>query len=219
MNRGLIRGALALADERGIAAPEAAESLLFDLVRTIRDKGEKIHLFSKRDLDPERLVENHVYDAIAGLAFAAPKQGARVIDFGAGSGIIALTWKILRPDLEIALLDSHAKKCYFMERATDSLKLAGAEVWEGRGEALVLERAGYADLVISRGVPSGEKNLQTMRDFLKPLGEVLFFKGPDTVLDLRRRMERVEGLAIEREEKSYLTEDKLRYWVLAVKTD
>ncbi|NNE08033.1 MAG: hypothetical protein HKN20_05665 [Gemmatimonadetes bacterium] len=217
MNRQLTRGAVQLAAKRGISPPENAEARLGDLIKFIRDKGEKIHLFSKRDLDPERLVENHIYDAIAGLAFAAPKEGARVVDFGAGSGIVAMTWKILRPDLEVALLESHAKKCYFMTRAVEALKLWGTEVWEGRGENLEEARLRWADLVISRGVPSSEKNLRTMELLLRPLGEVLFFKGPDTMLDLRRRIEPVETLALDREEKSYLTEDKLRYWVIAVR--
>lgn len=217
MNRQLIRNAIQLATKRGISPPDNAEDSLFKLINIIRDKGEKIHLFSKRDLEPERLIENHVHDAIAGLGFAAPKEGARIVDFGAGSGIIAMTWKIMRPDLEVALLDSHAKKCYFMARAVDALKFWGTTVWEGRGEDLPEARLRWADLVISRGVPGSEKNLRTMEFLLRPLGEVLFFKGPDTMLDLRRRIELVETLAIDREEKSNLTEDKLRYWVIAVR--
>ena len=218
MKRQLAIDAVTLATRRGLTPPDGAEKQLLSLIRTIRDKGEKIHLFSKRDLDPERLFVNHVHDAIAALSIANPKDGSRVIDFGAGSGIIGMTWKILRPDLGVALLESHAKKCYFMSRAAAALKKPRINVWEGRGEELVRDRGAWADLVISRGVPSGEKNLRTMEDLLKPFGRIVFFKGPDTMHDLRLRLERVETLAIEREEKSYLTEDKLRYWVIATKT-
>jgi 16S rRNA (guanine527-N7)-methyltransferase len=48
------------------------------------------------------------------LRVAAPPDGSRVVDIGSGGGVPGVVIAILRPDLEVTLLDSDQRKSGFL---------------------------------------------------------------------------------------------------------
>ena len=58
----------------------------------------------------------------------------RVMDVGSGAGLPGLALKIAFPDIQLALVESVAKKTSFMRHVIDTLNLEGVSVYTGRDE-------------------------------------------------------------------------------------
>ena len=68
--------------------------------------------------DPEGVASRHFADSL--LALELIPQGARLIDIGTGAGFPGIPLKIMRPDIELTLLDSLNKRIIFLfERRTE----------------------------------------------------------------------------------------------------
>ena len=70
-----------------------------------------------------------VLKAIPNLA-----TGATVADVGTGAGFPGLALKIARPDLQLLLLDSSAKRLTFLREVIDDLQLTGVSTLHSRAE-------------------------------------------------------------------------------------
>ncbi len=211
-----VKKILSVAEAGGVPPDNAAE--LFELyIDSILAGGERLHLFSRSELTPRRVTDHHILDAVAALHFARPKKGARLLDYGAGSGVVGITWKILRPDLQLVLLESMKRKASFLKGALRVLDLEGAEVWTGRGEDFARSDPATIDFLVSRGVASNRKTARAIRELLRPFGQVLFFKGPATVAEIGRLIKGDKELSLLREETITLCGDKERILVQASK--
>lgn len=87
-----------------------------------------------RITQPDQIVTGHYLDSLTCLAAINIKQGVRVIDVGAGAGFPGIPMKIARPDLDMTLMDSSAKKLKFIEDAISELGLDGARTVHARAE-------------------------------------------------------------------------------------
>jgi 16S rRNA (guanine527-N7)-methyltransferase len=72
-------------------------------------------------LDRERLVNRHILDSLSCLAYV---KGKTVLDAGSGAGLPGIPLAILRPELNLVLLDSNGKKTRFLQQAVMELGLA-----------------------------------------------------------------------------------------------
>ncbi len=101
-------------------------------------------------LGPGPVIE-HLAHAQGFLDALAEVRG-RIIDLGSGGGVPGLAVAVLRPDLEVVLVDAAAKRGDFLDGAVAALDLTGrCEVVVGRAE--VLGRGplrGSADAVVAR---------------------------------------------------------------------
>ena len=61
-------------------------------------------------------------------------DGWRLVDVGSGGGLPGLPLKIVRPELEVVLVESDRDKAAFLQRACAELGLAGVEVVDRRAE-------------------------------------------------------------------------------------
>jgi hypothetical protein len=77
--------------------------------------GKRLNLSAIRD--PREVVERHFGESIA-LAAVLPAGPCRVVDFGSGAGFPGLPLALMRPDLEVELVDSDAKKAVFLREAS-----------------------------------------------------------------------------------------------------
>jgi 16S rRNA (guanine527-N7)-methyltransferase len=109
----------------------------FDLYyRKLIQARHKANLTSLRDR--ESIERRHFGESIA-LLSALTDAGlieSPVIDIGSGAGFPGLLFKILRPDLQITLLEATAKKVQFMAEIVHQLRLgcsAGARASGGVG--------------------------------------------------------------------------------------
>ena len=113
--------------------------------------------------DPGDGVDAHVADSLVALEFDVVREAARIADLGSGAGFPGLALAIARPDAHVALVESVARKCAFLERAAEALALDNVTVVPVRAEAW-RDGLGSNDVVTARA--------------LAPLGVVLEYAAP-----------------------------------------
>ena len=83
--------------------------------------------------EPNEIVSKHFVDCLSLLREIEIKQGARMIDVGTGAGFPGLVILIARPDINMTLMDSTAKRLKFVQSVIDELSLK-ADVVHMRAE-------------------------------------------------------------------------------------
>jgi 16S rRNA (guanine527-N7)-methyltransferase len=126
-----------------IELDDATQNKLLDYL-TLLQKWNKVHnLTAVRD--PNDMVTLHLLDSLAVLPHI--RQG-RLLDVGSGAGLPGIPLAIVRPDLQVTVMDSNHKKASFMRQAKAVLGIGNLEVACGRVEEF---RPEYKfDMVISR---------------------------------------------------------------------
>ena len=120
-----------------------------------------------------RLWERHLLNCA--VVAAAPPPGALVVDVGSGAGLPGLVWALLRPDLEIVLLEPLLRRTEFLAEALTLLALDRVSIDRSRAEDA---RGRYAaDVVTARAVAPLDRLLGWTLPLLRPGGRLLAFKG------------------------------------------
>lgn len=147
--------------------------------------------------DAEEVARKHFLDSAVLLAAEKLPKGAKVIDVGTGAGFPGMVLKILRPDLEITLLDSLAKRIRFLEEVADRLGLRERlTLVHGRAEDFAQksdfrERYAYA---VSRAVASLNTLSEYCLPFVKIGGKLAAYKGPNAEEELTLAQNAIEIL-------------------------
>lgn len=132
-----------------------------------------------RITEPSDAALKHFYDSASVLKYVDIEKNALVADIGTGAGFPGIPLKILRPDLQLTLIDSSEKKTAFVRQAAKELGLA-VTCLVGRAEDLVRtalrESFGYA---LSRAVASLPALLELCIPFVKKGGLFIAYKGAD----------------------------------------
>src|SRR5437660_4646651 len=110
--------------------------------------NEKINLTAIRD--PLEILQRHVCECMY-AAEAIPLEKGRLADVGSGGGFPGLALKIIRPGLQVFLVESNIKKVTFLAEVIRELGLNGAQVLARRYEELGEEMA-PVDYVCSRAL-------------------------------------------------------------------
>jgi 16S rRNA (guanine527-N7)-methyltransferase len=85
--------------------------------------------------DPQRVLEDHLADALVGLELEPVRAARRVADLGSGPGVPGLPLAIAKPTSTFALIDSNGRKCDFIRHAAATCGLCNVEVINERVEA------------------------------------------------------------------------------------
>src|SRR5882724_3435242 len=110
--------------------------------------NEKINLTAIRD--PLEILNRHFCECMY-AASTAPVEHGRLADVGSGAGFPGLPLKIIRPELQVVLIESNVKKATFLAEVIRDLGLVGARVLVSRYEELGEEIAPL-DFVCSRAL-------------------------------------------------------------------
>jgi 16S rRNA (guanine527-N7)-methyltransferase len=159
----------------GIAAlvlslPAGAEAKLLTYLALL-DKWNRVYnLTAVRDA--ERMVSHHLLDSLAAVPYFV---GERMLDVGSGGGLPGIPLAIARPELQVTLIDSIAKKTAFLLQAKAELGLANLSVVTSRVEDYKPE-IGF-DLITSRAFSDLREFVTLTRHLLKPGGHWLAMKG------------------------------------------
>jgi 16S rRNA (guanine527-N7)-methyltransferase len=139
-------------------------------VDILLDRGLSWGLLGPRE--GQRIWERHILNSVA----AAPLMplGSRAVDVGSGAGLPGIPLAILRPDLNVTLLESLERRTRFLEMAVAELSLGDrVRVVRGRAE----EHGDRYDVVTSRAVAPAGKLLSWSVPLLAPNGRVIALKG------------------------------------------
>jgi len=110
--------------------------------------NEKVNLTAIRD--PLEILYRHFCESMY-AAEAIPLKNGRLADVGSGGGFPGLPLKIMRPDLQVFLVESNIKKVTFLAEVIRELGLTSAQVLARRYEELGEEIAPL-DYVCSRAL-------------------------------------------------------------------
>ena len=100
--------------------------------------------------DPLEILYRHFCESMFG-AVVIPAERCRLADVGSGGGFPGLPMKILRPELDLYLIESNIKKATFLTEVVRDLGLRGVRVLVSRYEELS-EEVAPLDVVCSRAV-------------------------------------------------------------------
>lgn len=129
---------------------------------------------------PEEVAVKHFLDSVALLGLYELPRGARVVDVGTGAGFPGLPLKLVRPDIDLTLVDALGKRVTFLRMCADTLGLMQVSCLHARAEELgkKAEHREQYDVAVSRAVA----NLATLSEYCLPLvrvgGTFAALKGP-----------------------------------------
>jgi len=159
--------------ETSAAAPYAAyESELTALSGVLATDAVERGLIGPREVP--RLWERHILNCAVVSELIEPGP-QRIADVGSGAGLPGLVLAIVRPELQVTLIEPLARRTSFLTETVDRLGLAGrVEVLRARAEDV---RGRKFDYVTARAVAPLDRLLGWCVPLVEPGGKVLAMKG------------------------------------------
>ena len=172
--------------------PEALERFQ-NYCDILLDWNEKVNLTAIRK--PEEVAVKHFVDSVALLSVCGiPKEG-KLIDIGTGAGFPGVPVKIVRPDIQLTLLDSLNKRLLFLEELKKALhldaQLLHLRAEEGGRQEALREQFHVAT---SRAVASLNLLAEYCLPYVKVGGVFASMKGPEVEEELAQAKQAISLL-------------------------
>lgn len=169
--------------------------------------------------DPDGIAVKHFADSISALSAADFPQNAKVLDVGTGAGFPSIPLLIARPDLDMTMIDSTAKKLKYVASAVETLGLS-AEVLHTRAEEAGQnkEYREKFDIVCSRAVAALNVLCEYCLPFVKVGGVFLAMKGAkaqEEIADAKSAIKILGGKIVA--EKSFTLSDGGERTIVVIK--
>ena len=186
-------------DKNEFVISDLQAKLLKEYVSALLSWNERINLISRRDED--NVWEKHILESTAFLFRLDLHPRTLLLDVGTGGGLPGIPIAILRPNVDVVLVDSIQKKMAAVEEIIHQIGLGNASTLPGRAEHLSgLKEWKYRfDYVMVRAVAPAKDIVKWCRDFLSagtgenpaggkiiPTGTLLLLKGGDLEEELER---------------------------------
>ena len=110
------------------------------------------------------------------------KSGGRIADVGSGGGFPGLVLAIIRPDVEVRLVEPMERRCAWLSEQLVNLELDNAAVYRGRAEEF--HGAWEVDQVTARAVTALKNLIPLTAPLAKDGGELLFLKGMNVAAEV-----------------------------------
>ena len=121
-------------------------------------------------------VDVHIADSLSALALEPVRQAESVADLGSGAGFPGVVLAVALPRARVALVESAARKCEFLERLVSTLEIVNARVVNARAEAWP-QGLGAQDLVVARALAPLAVLCEYAAPLLGPGGTLVAWKG------------------------------------------
>jgi len=130
--------------------------------------------------DPAEVAALHFLDSLTCLTVAPLRWNIRLLDVGSGAGVPGIPLAIVRPDLEVTLLESVRKKCRFVEAAVALLGLRWVSVDCRRAEEAGQDpaRREAFDIAVTRAVAHAAVAAELCLPLVRIGGLAMVMKGP-----------------------------------------
>ena len=162
--------------QHGFSLTNSQVSLFTIYWENLKLWNSKINLTSIRD--DHEIIMKHFLDSVAVLNYFVVQENGLVVDIGSGAGFPGIPIKILRPNLDLTLVESVSKKASFLKFLKTRLELENTKIINLRAEEIVnlsQHRQNY-DLVLTRYIASIEDSIDYCLPLLKPSGNWVAFK-------------------------------------------
>ena len=169
---------------RGVTDAQIAEQLFPDLelvrryVDILTSRGIDLGVIGPREVD--RVWDRHILNSVA-LADLIP-EGSSVVDVGSGAGLPGIPLALLRPDLEVTLLEPLLRRYTFLSESLDELGIAGrVAVVRNRAE----QHRDQYDVVTARALAPLTRLLEWCSPLMASGGTIIALKGrsaPDEII-------------------------------------
>jgi len=153
-------------------------------------------------------VIKHIIDSLTILPFLPILSNAldiKLVDIGTGAGFPGMVLAIMRPDLQITLMDSLRKRIFFLQETTTKLGLTNITCIHSRAEEY---KKGKFNICTARAVAKLDKLINYAIPLLEPNGIFLAMKGPDVTQEINEAKTALKkhNAVINRVEKFELTQ-------------
>ena len=124
--------------------------------------------------ETDRLWDRHLLNC-AVVAELLPERGG-LVDIGSGAGLPGVVLAMLRPSLDVILLEPLLRRSVFLEECVATLGLSNATVVRARAEDKAAAHI-KADIATARAVAPLDRLVGWAARLLRPGGELLAIKG------------------------------------------
>ncbi len=163
-------------DKMGIPWDDEKISRLEKYAELLKEWNEKMNLTAITDT--KGIAVKHFLDSASALTTG--KINGKVIDVGTGAGFPGVVLKIMKPEIELTLLDSLNKRLVFLKEVLDTLGISDVELVHSRAEdgAHKKEYREKYDVAVSRAVAALPLLSELCLGYVKKGGSLVALKGP-----------------------------------------
>lgn len=192
------------AKELGVCLDEKQVRMMHTYAKLIIEWNRRFNLTAIKDMGD--IVIKHLLDSLSIVPFI-PRDASNFIDIGAGAGLPGIPVKLVRPHLEVFLVDSVGKKVSFMEEAIKQLELERTTAVKGRAEELGrIEKYREAfDVCAARAVASMNVLLEYTLPFVRVGGVFIAMKGKNIEEEMSQSKKALDVLGGKLEQVEHLT--------------
>lgn len=154
------------------------------------EENKKFNLTSITDEDG--VIYKHFLDSILPIDNIA--KNATLVDVGTGAGFPGIPIKIMRPDIEVVLVDSLQKRVNFLNQVIELLNLTKITAFHARIEDFALKNREKFDYAVSRAVAQ----INTLSEYMIPLtkigGQIIMYKSQKIEEEINEGKKAIEVL-------------------------
>lgn len=190
---------------------------LYNYMNLLLEWNEKINLTAITD--EKEIILKHFIDSFTINKFI--NSGDIMLDIGTGAGFPGLPIKIIRPEVDVFLMDSLNKRINFLNEVIESLQLKNIEAFHSRAEEMAKNNKFREkfDVVTSRAVAKLNILLEYMLPYTKIDGKCLCMKGPNIEEEIKEAEKalKILGGEIEKIEKIILPDSNIERKIIIIR--
>jgi 16S rRNA (guanine527-N7)-methyltransferase len=180
-------GIIGAAATAGLADPPAGAAAVFgpaldqavEFARVLATRGVEQGLIGPREVP--RLWDRHLLNCAVVAELIRPSCRT-LVDIGSGAGLPGIVLALVRPELDVTLLEPMERRCRFLAECADELGLANASILRGRAERTQLR----ADVATARAFAPLSRLAELAAGLVRPGGMVLAIKGRTAADELKK---------------------------------
>jgi len=127
-------------------------------------------------VNPDEIIVKHFIDSLTALAATNFPEHSIVLDVGSGGGFPGIPLKIMRPDLQLVLIEPVKKKCSFLNSTIGLLRLPGISAFDGTIEQYAKPTAHHTINMIVLRALKFEEIRKHAPSLLTPNGKIVLYR-------------------------------------------
>lgn len=145
--------------------------------------------------EPKEVIIKHFIDSLTIVPYIKNQNSKNLADIGTGAGFPGIPVKIMRPDVEVVLLDSLGKRVNFLNTVINDLQLKGIKAIHARAEDGGRDKKlrEKFDCVTARAVAPMNILLEYCMPFVKKDGCFVAMKGASEEDSYEKALKVLEG--------------------------